>query len=143
MKKTLIVVSTVALINEVGKILYAKRPDHKHLGGFWEFPGGKQELGETVEQTAVREIFEEIGVVINEKDLIPLTFGSQEYDDFIMLMPLFLCFRWQGNPRSKENQEIAWVKPEDLHLYPVPEVDIRLMNQVQIFLKNKDLFQGV
>lgn len=138
--KKLIVVSTVALVNEKYEILYAKRPEHKHLGGFWEFPGGKQESGETAERTAIRELHEELGVIIKEENLIPLTFGSQEYDDFIMLMPLFLCFDWEGVPFSKEEQEIAWVRAEDLHQYPIPEVDVKLMKHVQIFLKNKKLF---
>jgi 8-oxo-dGTP diphosphatase len=127
----LVLVAACALLDREGRVLIAQRPMGKSLAGLWEFPGGKMEPGERPEQTIIREMREELGVTIGEKCLMPLTFASYSYPDFHLLMPLFVCRRWDGIPQPHENQSIAWVKPKDLLLnpgrYPMPPADTPLI----------------
>jgi 8-oxo-dGTP diphosphatase len=125
--KRLVLVAACALIDSEGRVLIAKRPDGKPMAGLWEFPGGKIEPDESPEQTVVREMREELGVVIQESALSPFVFASHDYPGFHLLMPLFLCHRWEGVPQSHEGQEIAWVKPADLAGYPMPPADLPLI----------------
>lgn len=127
----LVLVAACALLDADGRVLIAQRPAGKSMAGLWEFPGGKMEPGERPEQTIIREMNEELGVTIGEKCLIPFTFASYSYPDFHLLMPLFVCRRWDGIPQPHENQAIAWVKPKDLLLnpgrYPMPPADTPLL----------------
>ena len=118
-----ILVSAVALIDQDGRILIAKRPDGKSMAGLWEFPGGKVELGETPEQALVRELSEELGIKTWNSCLAPLTFASHAYDDFHLLMPLFVCRKWEGIVIPKEEQELKWVYSNELKNYPMPPAD--------------------
>ena len=118
-----ILVSAVALIDQDGRILIAKRPDGKSMAGLWEFPGGKVELGETPEQALVRELSEELGIKTWNSCLAPLTFASHAYDDFHLLMPLFVCRKWEGIVIPKEEQELKWVYSSELKNYPMPPAD--------------------
>lgn len=122
-----VLVSAAALIDVDGRVLLAQRPTGKSLAGLWEFPGGKVEPGETPETALIRELHEEIGIDTWKSCLAPLTFASHSYDDFHLLMPLFACRRWQGTPRSKESQALAWVRPNELRNYPMPPADMPLI----------------
>lgn len=118
-----ILVSAVALIDQDGRILIAKRPDGKSMAGLWEFPGGKVELGETPEEALVRELSEELGIKTWNSCLAPLTFASHAYEDFHLLMPLFVCRKWEGIVIPKEEQELKWVYSSELKNYPMPPAD--------------------
>ena len=104
-------------------VLIAKRPLDKHQGGLWEFPGGKVEAGERPEQALIRELREELGIDVNEACLAPFVFASHAYDSFHLLMPLYLCRRWDGVVTAREHDGLAWVKPSKLSDYPMPPAD--------------------
>ena len=121
--RPIILVAAVALLNEEGKVLLAKRPSGRPLAGLWEFPGGKVDPGEDPETALIRELMEELGIEIARADLVPLTFASHAYPEFHLLMPLYLCKRWEGDIAAQENQELLWVKPDELRLYDMPPAD--------------------
>jgi 8-oxo-dGTP diphosphatase len=133
--KPLIVVSAIALINDQNQVLYAQRPKGKNMEGLWEFPGGKLEPGETAETAIQRELMEELSLHVELDDLIPLTFASQKYDDFIMIMPLFICKKWSGSIHPNEGQSYSWVNLEDLKSYPMPPADAPLLDHILKFMK--------
>ncbi|MGE4610101.1 MAG: 8-oxo-dGTP diphosphatase MutT [Paracoccaceae bacterium] len=124
--KTLLV-SAVALIDPDGRVLLAQRPEGKSMAGLWEFPGGKVEVGETPEAALIRELHEELGIDTWESCLAPLTFASHSYDDFHLLMPLFLCRKWKGTPHPREGQALKWVRANKLRDYPMPPADVPLI----------------
>jgi 8-oxo-dGTP diphosphatase len=125
MKLTLVV--ACALIDADNRVLIAQRPEGKTLAGLWEFPGGKLEPGERPEPALIRELQEELGITTQEACLAPLTFASHAYDDFHLLMPLYVCRRWQGTVNSREGQNLAWVRANKLRDYPMPPADIPLI----------------
>lgn len=129
-KKT-ILVSALILMDGEGRILLAKRPEGKSMAGLWEFPGGKVEEGETPEVALIREIKEELDITLSEDKLKPFTFASHTYETFHLLMPLFLCRVWRGEPKSCEGQKLAWVKVEDLRSYPMPPADEPLIEMLE------------
>ena len=120
--KMLLVVAA-ALFDEDNRVLIAQRPEGKALAGLWEFPGGKVDPGERPEAALIRELREELGVEVKEACLAPLTFASHAYPEFHLLMPLWVCRRWEGVPRSREGQALKWVRPRDLRDYPMPPAD--------------------
>jgi len=120
-------VVAVALVDVDGRVLIAKRPEGKHMAGLWEFPGGKVHEGETPEAALVRELQEELGIDTRESCLAPFAFASHDYDDFHLLMPLFVCRVWQGIPTPKEGQEVKWVRPTGLRDFPMPPADAPLV----------------
>lgn len=124
----LLLVVAVALVDPDARVLIAQRPAEKALGGLWEFPGGKIEAGERPEQALIRELDEELGIVVNEACLAPLTFASHPYPDMHLLMPLFICRRWDGTPVSREGQALKWVRPRALRDYPMPPADEPLIS---------------
>lgn len=119
----LVLVVAVALVDADGRILIAQRPKDKALGGLWEFPGGKLEPGERPEPALIRELEEELGILVKEECLAPLTFASHAYPDFHLLMPLYLCRRWEGIVRPLEGQALKWVRATALRDYPMPPAD--------------------
>ncbi len=123
----IILVAAVALLDADGRVLLSKRPEGKQLAGLWEFPGGKVEAGERPEVALIRELKEELGIDVSEACLAPFTFASHAYEDFHLLMPLYVCRRWKGTASGREGQELAWVKPLKLHDYPMPPADIPLI----------------
>jgi 8-oxo-dGTP diphosphatase len=125
--RPVVLVAAVALIDPDGRVLLAQRPAHKAMGGLWEFPGGKVEPGETPEICLMREIEEELGIGTWASCLAPLTFASHAYEDFHLLMPLYVCRKWQGNPEPREHQRLAWVRPQRLGDYPMPAADLPLI----------------
>ena len=131
--KTLLV-AAVALIDADGRVLLAQRPEGKSLAGLWEFPGGKVEPGETPEAALIRELHEELGIDTHASCLAPLTFASHSYDDFHLLMPLFICRRWKGIPQPREGQKLAWVRAKDLRNYEMPPADVPLIPIIQSWL---------
>ncbi len=123
----LLLVVAVALIDADNRVLIAQRPPGKQLGGLWEFPGGKIEAGERPERALVRELAEELGVTVKEECLAPLTFASHAYEDFHLLMPLYVCRRWEGFAQPREGQTLKWVHARDLRQYPMPPADEPLL----------------
>ena len=121
--KPLLLVAACALIDADNRILLARRPEGKTLAGLWEFPGGKVEAGEAPEECLVRELHEELGIVTKVACLAPLTFASHAYPQFHLLMPLYVCRRYEGIPTGREGQEIKWVRVRDLRDYPMPPAD--------------------
>ncbi len=132
MKSVLVV--AVALIDPDGRILISKRPEGKSLAGLWEFPGGKVEAGERPEQALIRELKEELGINVEQSCLAPLTFASHSYEDFHLLMPLYVCRRWKGIAQSLEGQKIKWVRAKSLRDYPMPPADLPLIPHLQELL---------
>lgn len=123
-KRPLLWVVAAALINESEKLLLAERPPGKSLAGVWELPGGKIEEGETPEQALIRELKEELHITVEEEDLNPLCFASYRYDTFHMVLPIYLCRRWEGPLHGAEGQKLAWVTYNQLINYPLPPADI-------------------
>jgi 8-oxo-dGTP diphosphatase len=119
----LVLVAACALIDVDGRVLLAQRPPGKPMAGLWEFPGGKVESGERPEDSLIRELEEELGIVVREACLAPLTFASHAYPEFHLLMPLFVCRRWDGTVAPREGQRLAWVRPNRLREYPMPPAD--------------------
>ena len=122
----LVLVAAAAIYDADGRILLAQRPPGKPMAGLWEFPGGKIDTGETPEKALVRELFEELGMIVEEKDLKPITFASYRYPDFHLLMPLFECRKWNGKLEPLEGQAIKWVEPGALVEHPAPAADLPL-----------------
>jgi 8-oxo-dGTP diphosphatase len=125
--RRLVLVAACALVDADGRVLIARRPVGKEMAGLWEFPGGKVEPGERPEDALIRELAEELAICVNDACLAPLTFASHAYEKFHLLMPLFVCRRWQGDVRPVEGQEIAWVRPVRLSDYPMPPADRPLL----------------
>lgn len=119
----IVLVAACALVDVDGRILLAQRPEGKSMAGLWEFPGGKVEAGERPEETLIRELGEELGIKVNEACLAPLTFASHTYEDFHLLMPLYICRRWTGTPIGREDQALKWVRATRLRDYPMPAAD--------------------
>jgi 8-oxo-dGTP diphosphatase len=132
--KKIVLVAACALVDTDGRILLAQRPEGKSLAGLWEFPGGKVEAGETPEETLVRELEEELGITTKVACLAPLTFASHTYETFHLLMPLYVCRRFEGIPSGREGQAIKWVRPNALRDYPMPPADEPLIPFLQDLL---------
>lgn len=132
--RRLLLVAACALVDTDGRILLAQRPEGKSLAGLWEFPGGKVEPGETPEETLVRELEEELGVRTRVPCLAPLTFASHTYESFHLLMPLYICRRYEGIPVGREGQAVKWVRSRDLRSYPMPPADEPLIPFLQDLL---------
>jgi 8-oxo-dGTP diphosphatase len=130
----LVLVAACALVDTDGRVLIAQRPVGRPMAGLWEFPGGKIEAGERPEDTLMRELKEELGIVVDEACLAPLAFASHSYPDFHLLMPLYVCRRWQGTVTALEGQELAWVRPNRLRDYPMPPADEPLVSHLMTLL---------
>ena len=130
----LVLVAACALIDPDGRVLLAQRPAGKSMAGLWEFPGGKVENGERPEDALIRELGEELGIVVREPCLAPLTFASHAYPDFHLLMPLYVCRRWEGTVVAREGQTLAWVRPNRLRDYPMPPADEPLVSHLTSLL---------
>jgi 8-oxo-dGTP diphosphatase len=129
-----VLVSAVALVDRDGRILLAQRPEGKSMAGLWEFPGGKVEPGETPEAALIRELHEELGIDTWQSCLAPLTFASHSYADFHLLMPVFVCRKWEGTPAPKEGQTLKWARVNQLRDYPMPPADIPLIAMMRDML---------
>ena len=125
--KPILLVVAVALVDIDGRVLITRRPEGKHMEGLWEFPGGKIHDGETPEAALIRELREELAIDTAESCLAPLTFASHAYEEFHLLMPLYVCRRWKGTVTPLEGQELKWVRPNALRDYPMPPADTPLV----------------
>ena len=123
----LVLVAACALIDTDGRVLITQRPEGKPMAGLWEFPGGKVEAGETPEATLIRELNEELGIDTSASCLAPLTFASHAYENFHLLMPLYVCRRWKGIAQGREGQALKWVRATALRDYPMPPADLPLI----------------
>jgi 8-oxo-dGTP diphosphatase len=130
----LLVVAACALVDADGRVLIAERPAGRTMAGLWEFPGGKVEAGERPEETLIRELKEELGIVVKEACLAPLTFASHTYPEFHLLMPLYVCRRWDGIATAQEGQRLTWVRPNRLNEYPMPPADLPLISHLTTLL---------
>ncbi len=133
-KTRILHVVACALIDRDGRVLLAERPKGRSMEGLWEFPGGKIEEGETPEKALIRELNEELGIDTSENCLAPFTFASHSYEEFHLLMPLYICRKWKGHIMGKENQNLKWVKPNKLADYPMPPADVPLVAMLRDFL---------
>ncbi len=129
-----VLVAAMALVDADGRVLLARRPEGKTMAGLWEFPGGKVLPGETPEAALIRELKEELGLDITESCLAPFTFASHRYEDFHLLMPLFLCRVWEGTPVALEGQELKWLRPGEMRNLAMPPADAPLVTMLRDFL---------
>lgn len=127
MKRPIVLVAAAALVDPDNRVLICRRPEGKSMAGLWEFPGGKVEDGETPEAALVRELKEELSITVCESCLSPFTFASHTYETFHLLMPLFLCRKWEGDIVPVEHPEIAWANPNRLSRYPMPPADVPMI----------------
>ena len=130
----IVLVAACALVDADGRVLIAERPAGKAMAGLWEFPGGKVEAGERPEETLIRELKEELGITVSEPCLAPLAFASHAYPGFHLLMPLYVCRRWEGTVTPQEGQKVAWVKPNRLRDYQMPPADEPLIAHLMALL---------
>jgi 8-oxo-dGTP diphosphatase len=130
----LVLVAACALVDADGRVLIAQRPEGKPMAGLWEFPGGKVELSERPEECLIRELKEELDIAVSEACLAPLTFASHTYPDFHLLMPLYVCRRWEGMVRAMEGQQLTWVRPNRLRDYEMPPADLPLISHLTALL---------
>ena len=132
--RQIVLVTAVALVDRDGRVLIARRPEGKAMAGLWEFPGGKVDDGETPEMALIRELDEELGIQVPARCLAPLTFASHGYEEFHLLMPLYVCRNWDGIVTAREGQELKWVRPIRLSDYDMPAADKPLVTMVRNLL---------
>lgn len=130
----IVLVSACALVDIEGRVLLAQRPEGKSMAGLWEFPGGKVEIGEAPEVALIRELKEELEIDVTASCLAPFTFASHTYEKFHLLMPLFVCRKWEGIPKPVEGQTLKWVRPLRMVDYPMPPADEPLVAMLRDFL---------
>ena len=130
----IVLVAACALVDADGRVLLAQRPAGKPMADLWEFPGGKIEAGESPEQSLIRELKEELGIAVSDACLAPLTFASHAYPTFHLLMPLYVCRRWEGTVTALEGQKLAWVRPNKLRDYEMPPADVPLVSHLMALL---------
>jgi 8-oxo-dGTP diphosphatase len=130
----LLLVVAAALVDIDGRVLIAERPEGKALAGLWEFPGGKVDAGERPEDALIRELKEELDITVKAACLAPLTFASHSYDDFHLLMPLYVCRKWEGFVRPLDGQRLKWARAKDLRAYPMPPADAPLIPHLEDLL---------
>lgn len=116
-------VTAAALVDREGRVLLAQRPPGKHLAGMWEFPGGKVDAGERPEEALIRELQEELGIDTRASCLAPATFASHDYEDFHLVMLVYLCRKWSGHPRGLEGQPLRWARPAEMFSIDMPPAD--------------------
>jgi len=130
----ILLVAACALVDNDGRFLIAQRPEGKSMAGLWEFPRGKVEAGETPEASLIRELKEELNIDVTEACLAPITFASHGYEKFHLLMPLYVCRRWEGNMAPLEGQVLKWVSPMRMGDYPMPPADVPLVAMLRDLL---------
>jgi 8-oxo-dGTP diphosphatase len=130
----LVLVVAAALVDSDGRVLIAQRPEGKSMAGLWEFPGGKIEADERPEDALIRELKEELGLAVKEACLAPFTFASHTYGEFHLLMPLYVCRRWDGTPQPHHHAALKWVRPKDMKDYPMPAADLPLIPMLRDLL---------
>ena len=129
-----VLVAAAALVDKDNRVLIAQRPEGKSMAGLWEFPGGKVETGERPEEALIRELREELSIDVTEACLAPFVFASHTYDAFHLLMPLYVCRKWNGQPVPTEGQVLKWVLARELKNYPMPPADLPLIAHLRDLL---------
>lgn len=132
--KPTLIVPAIALVDKDSRILLAQRPEGKEFAGYWEFPGGKIEQGETPEAALIREIREELGVETKDSCLAPISFASHAYENFHLILLLYICRRWQNAPKALEGGQLAWVRPQRLRDYQMPPANVEFIAVLQDLL---------
>jgi 8-oxo-dGTP diphosphatase len=136
--RDLVLVVAAALVDPDGRVLIAQRPEGKSMAGLWEFPGGKIEKAETPETALIRELKEELGIAVKEPCLAPFTFASHTYGGFHLLMPLYVCRRWEGDPQPLTHEALKWIRPRELlsnaAAWPMPAADLPLLPMLRDLL---------
>ena len=130
----LVLVVAAAMVDSDGRVLIAQRPEGRSMAGLWEFPGGKIEADERPEDALIRELREELGIAVKEACLAPFTFASHTYGAFHLLMPLYVCRRWDGTPQPHHHAALKWVRPKDMKDYPMPAADLPLIPMLRDLL---------
>jgi len=130
----LILVVAAALVDADGRVLIAQRPEGKSMAGLWEFPGGKIEADESPDEALIRELREELGIAVKQACLAPFTFASHSYPNFHLLMPLYICRRWEGAPEPRHHAALKWVRPKDMKDFPMPAADLPLIPMLRDLL---------
>ncbi len=130
---TMLFVVAAALTNQDGEILLQKRPEGRQMAGLWEFPGGKVDAGESPESALVRELKEELGIDVDRKNLVPLTFASEPLEERNLLLLLYLCHHWRGEPAALDAAEIRWLRPYEMHDLQMPPADVPLVSALENF----------
>ena len=133
-EKPTLIVPAIALVDTDSRILLAQRPEGKSFAGYWEFPGGKIETGETPEAALIREIREELEVETQDSCLAPVSFASHPYDDFHLILLLYVCRRWQNTPQALEGGALEWVRPQRLRDYQMPPANLEFIAVLQDLL---------
>jgi 8-oxo-dGTP diphosphatase len=128
---TILFVVAAALTNDKGEILLQKRPMGAQMAGLWEFPGGKVDIGESPEAALVRELAEELGIIVAAQDLLPETFASEPLGDRNLVLLLYRCTTWLGAPSAIYASEIQWTLPQDMADLPMPPADYPLVHKLQ------------
>lgn len=128
---TMLFVVAAALTNQAGEILLQKRPDGRQMAGLWEFPGGKVDVGESPESALIRELKEELGIEVEAKNLAPLAFASEPLGDRNLLLLLYRCGVWNGDPQPLDTPELRWLQPVDMHQLPMPPADLPLVTALE------------
>ena len=132
--QSLILVVAAALVDADGRVLIAQRPEGKSMAGLWEFPGGKIEANESPDDALIRELREELGIAVKQACLAPFTFALHSYPNFHLLMPLYICRRWEGIPEPRHHAALKWVRPKDMKDYPMPAADLPLIPMLRDLL---------
>jgi 8-oxo-dGTP diphosphatase len=134
----LVLVVAASLVDPDGRVLIAQRPEGKSMAGLWEFPGGKVERSESPEAALIRELKEELGIAVKEPCLAPFTFASHAYGAFHLLMPLYICRRWEGDPKPLTHMALKWIRPKELlsnaAAWPMPAADLPLIPMLRDLL---------
>jgi 8-oxo-dGTP diphosphatase len=133
---TMLFVVAAALTNQTGEILLQKRPAGRQMAGLWEFPGGKVDAGESPESALVRELHEELGIIVDPQKLVPVTFASEPLEDRNLLLLLYVCREWQGEPQPLDTPEIRWLRPSEMHSLPMPPADKPLVAALESLFKS-------
>ena len=123
---TLLVVAA-ALVDSEGRVLLQQRPPGRQMAGLWEFPGGKIEPGERPEAALVRELREELGIEVDEGSLSAAAFASAPLGERHLLLLLYLCREWRGDPQALDASGLKWLSPNEMFALPMPPADLPLV----------------
>jgi len=131
--EAVLLVVAAALTDPQGRILVQRRPPGKAMAGLWEFPGGKVEPGEAPEAALVRELAEELGVTVAAEDLTPLAFATAPVGGRTLLLLLYRCGRWQGEPMPLDADTLDWRRPAGLRDLAMPPADLPFIDALEAF----------
>jgi 8-oxo-dGTP diphosphatase len=128
-------VVAAALLDGEGRILLQQRAPGRVMAGLWEFPGGKVEMGEQPEDALARELAEELGIEIDPADFTPACFASAEAPGRHMILLLYLCRRWRGEPAPLDASALAWLRPAEMNPHDMPPADAPLIPLLEALLR--------